>query len=153
MAGCALVVTHDRYFLNRTATSVLGFLGEGEVVHFSGDYDAYRAAREEAKASATRPNAAAPREEPRVVPSPASPDAPKPLTYAERIELDTILDRIAEAEAALHTIEHELADPALYASRGEEVRALQEKRAGAAAGVAKLTSRWELLESRRDVKR
>jgi ABC transport system ATP-binding/permease protein len=149
--GCALVVTHDRYFLNRTATSVLGFLGEGKVVHFSGDYDAYRTAREEAIASASRPNEAEARGEPRVPSAPSN--APKPLTYAERIELEAILDLIAEAEAGLAAIERELADPKLYASRGEDVRALQEKRARAAARVAELTSRWELLESRRDVRR
>jgi ATP-binding cassette subfamily F protein uup len=146
--GCALVVTHDRYFLNRAATSVLGFLGDGEVVHFSGDYDAYRAAREEAKAPK--------------LPHPHSlsaggeggrRDAAKPLTYAERIELDTIMDRISEAESQLTEIEGELADPTLYSARGDSVRALQEKRASAAARVFELTSRWEMLESRRDAKK
>jgi ATP-binding cassette subfamily F protein uup len=146
--GCALVVTHDRYFLNRTATSVLGFLGDGEVVHFSGDYDAYRAAREEGKALAARSRSVA-----RPTKLPDTDDAPKPLTYAERIELDTILDRIGEAEAHLAEIERELADPTLYSARGDSVRALQQKRASAVARVGKLTSRWETLESRRDAKK
>ncbi len=154
--GCALVVTHDRYFLNRTATSVLGFLGEGKVVHFSGDYEAYRTAREEAKTAvaAARPKETAragtaedaPRED-------ASRGAGKPLTYAERIELDGIMDRIAESEARLAEVERELGDPSLYAARGDGVRALQEKRASAAAEVAELTARWETLESRREAKR
>lgn len=148
--GCALVVTHDRYFLNRTATSVLGFLGEGKVVHFSGDYEAYRAAREEAKAMAV----ARPKETARADTAEDAPrGAGKPLTYAERIELDGIMDRIAEAEASLARIEGELADPSLYAAGGDGVRALQEKRASAAAKVAELTVRWETLESRREAKR
>jgi ATP-binding cassette subfamily F protein uup len=146
--GCALVVTHDRYFLNRAATSVLGFLGDGEVVHFPGDYDAYRAAREEGKAQAVRSRSVA-----RATEATDAHDAPKPLTYAERIELDTIMDRIGEAESQLTDIERELADPTLYSARGDSVRALQEKRARAAARVGELTSRWEMLESRRDAKK
>ncbi len=39
--GCAVVVSHDRYFLNRTATHILAFEGEGVVHFFEGDYDTY----------------------------------------------------------------------------------------------------------------
>ncbi|MFT7620364.1 MAG: sulfate-transporting ATPase [Planctomycetota bacterium] len=39
--GCAVVVSHDRYFLNRTATHILAFEGEGRVHFFEGDYDTY----------------------------------------------------------------------------------------------------------------
>jgi ATP-binding cassette subfamily F protein uup len=80
-------------------------------------------------------------------------EAQKPLTYAERLELDKILDRIAEAESRLADIERKLADPALYASRGNEVRDLQEGRERAQSAVTELTARWEELESRRDAKR
>ncbi len=39
--GCAIVVSHDRYFLNRTATHIMAFEGEGKVRFFEGDYDTY----------------------------------------------------------------------------------------------------------------
>ncbi|HGY91115.1 MAG TPA: energy-dependent translational throttle protein EttA [Planctomycetes bacterium] len=39
--GCAVVVSHDRYFLNRTATHILAFEGDGHVHFFEGDYDTY----------------------------------------------------------------------------------------------------------------
>jgi ABC transport system ATP-binding/permease protein len=150
--GCALVVTHDRYFLNRVATSILGFVGHGEVVRYAGDYDAYRRAREEAKAlELDSPRIASHRRA--SAPSAAVSLENKPLTYAERIELEQILDRIAEAEADLATIESELLDPALYASRGAEVREVQERRERAALRVSGLTTRWEALELRRDLKR
>ncbi len=49
--GCAIVVSHDRYFLNRVATHVLAFEGDGHVHFFEGDYDTYvdwkKARREE----------------------------------------------------------------------------------------------------------
>ena len=41
--GSAIVVTHDRYFLNRVATHILAFEGEGEVNFFHGDYEGYKA--------------------------------------------------------------------------------------------------------------
>ncbi len=144
--GCALVVTHDRYFLNRVATSVLAFeRGKTEVLHYPGGYDDYRAirdaqarpsaappppktstsvkaaavapTREKTKATASQP----PRASSERPPAPAAPSAApslatRPLTYGERIELDKILGVIASAEDELRVLEGRLADPALYTS-------------------------------------
>ncbi len=46
-AGCAIVVSHDRWFLNRIATHILAFEGEGKARWFEGDYGMYAARREE----------------------------------------------------------------------------------------------------------
>lgn len=40
-AGCAVVVSHDRWFLNRICTHILAFEGEGNVFFFEGDYSEY----------------------------------------------------------------------------------------------------------------
>lgn len=40
-AGCAIVITHDRWFLDRIATHILAFEGNSEVVWFEGNYQAY----------------------------------------------------------------------------------------------------------------
>jgi ATP-binding cassette ChvD family protein len=40
-AGCAVVITHDRWFLDRVATHILAFEGDSEVVWFEGAYDEY----------------------------------------------------------------------------------------------------------------
>ncbi|MHC8508487.1 MAG: energy-dependent translational throttle protein EttA [Rhodospirillales bacterium] len=42
-AGCAVVISHDRWFLNRLATHILAFEGDSQVVWFEGDYDGYEA--------------------------------------------------------------------------------------------------------------
>ena len=42
-AGCAVVVSHDRWFLNRIATHILAFEGESHVEWFEGNYEAYEA--------------------------------------------------------------------------------------------------------------
>jgi sulfate-transporting ATPase len=40
-AGCAVIITHDRWFLDRIATHILAFEGESEVVWYEGNYQAY----------------------------------------------------------------------------------------------------------------
>jgi len=40
-AGCAVVVSHDRWFLDRIATHILAFEGEGQVYFFEGSYSEY----------------------------------------------------------------------------------------------------------------
>ena len=40
-AGCAVVVSHDRWFLDRIATHILAFEGDSKVVYFEGSYSEY----------------------------------------------------------------------------------------------------------------
>ena len=40
-AGCAIVITHDRFFLDRIATHILAFEGDSQVVWFEGNFQAY----------------------------------------------------------------------------------------------------------------
>jgi ATP-binding cassette subfamily F protein uup len=143
--GCAIVVTHDRWFLNRVATSILSFEGDGKVVLYAGNYDAYRLQRErrEEEQEKERPVEAKPA---RVVVEKRS----KGLTYAERIELEGLIDRIAQAEEEVATLERELSDPGLYASRGKEVPVLHGRLAEAKQRADTLTARWEELEVKRE---
>lgn len=50
--GCAIVITHDRYFLDRVATHVIGFEGEGRVEFCTGAWDAYAEQRAKREAEA-----------------------------------------------------------------------------------------------------
>jgi energy-dependent translational throttle protein EttA len=40
-AGCVLVISHDRWFIDRLATHILSFEDEGEVIFFEGNFQAY----------------------------------------------------------------------------------------------------------------
>jgi ATPase subunit of ABC transporter with duplicated ATPase domains len=51
-AGCAVVITHDRWFLNRVATHMLAFEGDSRVVWFEGNYEDYEADRHKRLGSA-----------------------------------------------------------------------------------------------------
>lgn len=44
-AGCAVVISHDRWFLDRIATHILAFEGDSQVVYFEGNYQEYEADR------------------------------------------------------------------------------------------------------------
>jgi ATPase subunit of ABC transporter with duplicated ATPase domains len=44
-AGCALIISHDRWFLDRTATHILAFEGDSRAVWFEGNYQDYEADR------------------------------------------------------------------------------------------------------------
>jgi ABC transport system ATP-binding/permease protein len=142
--GTALVVTHDRWFLDRVATGLLVFAGEGRVVRHEGGYTDWRErerALDAAKPRAGERKAAAAKIEPR-------PRAA--ITHGERRELDGILERVDAAERRVAELEAALADPALYAAGGDPreigriATALEEARAEA----ARLVERWEDLSLR-----
>jgi len=46
-SGCAVIISHDRWFLDRVATHILAFEGEGKVRFFEGNFQAYEAKRHE----------------------------------------------------------------------------------------------------------
>jgi ATP-binding cassette subfamily F protein uup len=146
--GCAIVVSHDRYFLNSVATSILAFEGDGKVVRYPGGYDSYRTLRDEAAARAVeKTEKPAPKQAP--APAPAAAPAPKKLTHAERIELEGILDRIAEAEDQVKALEVKLADPNVYGKGADAMKQLRADYETAGAEVTRLLARWEALEARR----
>jgi ATPase subunit of ABC transporter with duplicated ATPase domains len=44
-AGCAVIISHDRWFLDRIATHILAFEGDSKVIWFEGNYSEYEADR------------------------------------------------------------------------------------------------------------
>ena len=146
-SGTAVVVTHDRWFLDRVATSILAFEEGGKVTRYPGNYDAYRTAKQGEKADetarraleSTRPKARA-----------ASTPPPRAaLTSAEKRELAGILEEIDAAEARVRLSESALSDPAAYARGGDEVRRRTEALAAAKADVLAKVARWEELEAKK----
>jgi ATP-binding cassette subfamily F protein uup len=148
--GCALVVSHDRYFLDRVATSILAFEGDGRVTRYPGSYETYRSLRRPPEASQAAPETL--RSAPEIAEAPKT-AGPKPLTFAERRELEGILDEISSLETGLKDLEVQLSDPLLYTRGHEEAQRLRAEHAKVERLLAERTGRWEELESRRDVKR
>jgi ATP-binding cassette subfamily F protein uup len=140
--GCVLAVSHDRYFLDRVATSILVFESDGRVVRYPGNYSTYLSLRPpEPRVTTTTPVARSRAVAPKAVPQ-------KSLTRAERLELDGLVDAIGAAEARATALEAALSDPDLYATGADRAKDILADLARARAEVATLTARWELLESR-----
>ncbi len=149
--GCALVVSHDRWFLDRVATAILAFTrrpdGTSDVTLYEGSYSDYLARvlprdAPAARAAAPKPAAPAAALAPAVAPR-------AKLSYKETQELSGIEAAIQAAEEDLARREAELADPALYKDRGADVPALTTGLARARGEVERLYARWSELEARR----
>ena len=54
--GCAVVISHDRWFLDRIATHILAFEGDSEVIWFEGNYQAYHDWMRKQKGSSWQPH-------------------------------------------------------------------------------------------------
>ncbi len=142
--GTALVVTHDRWFLDRVATSLLVFEGDGRVVPHAGNYTTYVSLRTQQPQK--RPSA--PRADRKRRPRAATPDGPRPLTYAERLELEKLEEQVESADARVVELEARMADPELYRAESKKVPELIKELEAARAEAARLMERWEELESR-----
>jgi ATP-binding cassette subfamily F protein uup len=130
-AGCLLVVSHDRYFLDRTVEHIFRFEGEGVVRQYPGNYSAFLEIRERQTAEAAE--AAKPTAEKTIKPAAAPKDtgAPRKLSFKERRELETLEAEIDRAEARKTEIDAELAanasDSALVQRLYSELQMLNEK--------------------------
>jgi ATP-binding cassette subfamily F protein uup len=141
--GCALIVSHDRWFLDRVATGILAFEGDGSVLFYEGDYTSYAARRP--GASAPRPNGALHQTDggrtARVRTA-----GPRKLSFKERQELGGIEEAIHGAEGRVAELEAILQDPAVFRERAAEVPALVAALDAARAEVAALFDRWQELD-------
>ena len=152
--GTSLVVTHDRWFLDRVATSILHLAGDGTATKYAGAYDAFQRARE-AEAYRKKELDAAAREKSKPPSAeksrPPSRESNRPkagLTSAEKSELATILDAIENAEEGVAHLSSMLAGKDAY---GDEtrVKALLTDLANAKSKAERLTARWEELEAKK----
>lgn len=153
--GSVIVVSHDRYFLNRVATDLLVFEGEGRVVHYVGNYDTYLSLRpspnetsastrpSEVQGNASQAAAAAP-------PSKAtSGKRPPKLTFKEEQELATIEQRIEAAETLVAELQAKLSAPDFYRSGSSQVEEVKKSLEEAEREVNEAMARWEELETKR----
>jgi ATP-binding cassette subfamily F protein uup len=151
--GSLVLVTHDRYMLDRVSTIVLGLDGEGNAEPFA-DYRQWESwqtnRKQSAKASGVgkkAPQAAANA----AADGQGSPPARsrKKLPYLEAREYATIEQRVAEAEKILQSKREQLEDPAI-ASDGPRLLALNGELEAAEKAVDELYTRWSELEAKQN---
>ena len=139
--GGLVLVTHDRYLLDRVSTEVLALDGSGRSYSLA-DYAQWERTREEL-APPTPPPAKPKATEPK-------PTAPvgRRLSTNEQRELAGMEEKIVEAETLIVTLQERLSDPEIVADHRLMQVALDEYEKSQ-EDVAKLYLRWEELESRK----
>jgi ATP-binding cassette subfamily F protein uup len=142
-AGSALIVSHDRWFLDRVATSILSFEENGRVVMHRGNYSEYRARQNKGtkEAAPAKPVRTAPQ----VKTAPKS--QARKLSFKEKRELEGLFELIEATELRISALTQELADPKTYEERGDSVAETNNQLEQARAEVETLSARWEELES------
>ena len=148
--GVVLVVSHDRYFLNRVCTDILAFEGDGKIHHSVGDYDYYLEKKQKAAVAASRQSAAilATNKSAALSRDAATTSAkPRKLSFKEQRELEGMEAQIHTVEAEVARIEGFFADPEFFRKHAAKVNQLTHDLEAAKANVTKLYSRWEALEA------
>jgi len=140
--GSIVLVTHDRYLLDRVSTLVLGLDGERGAESFA-DYAQWESWQAERKRAPNETEA--PRRSPQA--SERSTQSPKKLSYVEAREYATIEERISDAEQVLQRKRAELENPAI-ASDGTKLVVAQAAMEEAQRDLDALYARWAELEEK-----
>lgn len=141
--GSSVVVSHDRWFLDRVATHVLHLDGEGGVRLHTGDVSSLlekvAAEREAEKGEAKRT-----KEKLRQVP-PKPKETKKGLAPWEERELDELTEAIDSLEGRIAEFDEQLADPSTYTDDGTKARELEAQKRVVQAELDPKLERWEAL--------
>jgi ATP-binding cassette subfamily F protein uup len=144
--GALVLVTHDRYLLERVSTEILALDGKGNANIYV-DLAQWERARDEAEQAEQAAKKAA-------QPKPVSAEKPKPssekkrLTWNEQRELEKMEATILAAETEVESLQSQVADPTVMANH-VQLHEAYEKLAAAQHEVERLYARWADLESRK----
>ncbi|HEY2588831.1 MAG TPA: ABC-F family ATP-binding cassette domain-containing protein [Tepidisphaeraceae bacterium] len=142
-AGALILVTHDRFMLDRVSTEILALDGRGTARPFA-SLEQWQAAKDEQEQrDAAAAKAAAPRP---AIPKPAA-SVKKRLTWNEQRELEGMEEKILAAEEDLHAQQRRMENPAVLADH-VKLREVCTKVDEAQKLVQSLYERWQELEAR-----
>ena len=147
--GCVIVVSHDRYFVDKVADHLLVFCGGGEIRDFAGTYSEYVAWKREYEA-ARRAEAAQARPKPQAAKTQAAKTqaaeaVPRKLSFNEKRELEALETEIPALEAEKAALEASLSSGTLPV---EELTAQSRRIAELIASIDEKTMRWLELSER-----
>jgi len=144
-----LVVSHDRYFLNRVCNHILAFDEPGHPAMDVGDFDYYfsRKLAKEAALQAAAQNTAKPAASQA---QPVPKKVQKKLSYSEGRELEQLENAIPEQEEQIAQIEARFADPASFKDPVKEMRELTDQLNALKADLEVKYARWEELAEKQE---
>ena len=138
--GCVVVVSHDRYFLNRVCNGILSFERNGQIHYSEGDYNYYVQKRKDRLKENEAETIKVKKEDTRVKPK------VRKLTWKEKKELETIEEDIIIAEEEVTRIEGIFTSPDFYERYTEKTNELNKQLEEAKEKVKELFERWQELE-------
>ena len=140
--GSLVLVTHDRYMLDRVSTIVLGLDGRGGAERFAdySQWETWQAEREQAAETTARAATRAPS-------AGTAPSSKKKLSYLEAREYASIEERVAAAELVLDTKRVQSGDPSIATDSARLMSAHAELEE-AQKEVDELYARWAELEKK-----
>mgnify|MGYP005960773701 FL=1 len=142
--GCVIVVSHDRYFVDKVADHLLVFCGGGEIKDFAGTYSEYVAWKREYE-SARRSEEAQARPKVQSSRSGTSDAAPRKLSFNEKRELEVLETEIPALEAEKAALETSMSSGTLSIA---ELTAQSERIAQLIGLIDEKTMRWLELSER-----
>jgi ATP-binding cassette subfamily F protein uup len=148
--GTLILVSHDRDFVDRLATSTIGLDGKGRAVETPGGWQDFIAQNPGFFARLPIAAFAAPRTTVQPVAKPAPAAKPGKLSYKDQRRLEELEKLIAEAPGRIAALEAKLADPALYTRDPAAFQALSRDLDALHAAVASGEEEWLALEERRE---
>ena len=142
--GCVLVVSHDRYFLDRVCDRVIAFEGQGRISLCAGNYSYYQEKRAQAAAAElAMVNAVA--KKPKFVAAPSTGNVRK-ISNKELREHADLEVQMAKLETDIAELEAQLADPQFFVTKAAEVNDYLKKVEQKKAEMDKRFTRWAELE-------
>ncbi|MCI0535182.1 MAG: ATP-binding cassette domain-containing protein [Verrucomicrobiales bacterium] len=148
--GVVLVVSHDRYFLNRVCTDILAFEGQARIFHSVGDYDYYLEKKERGNLAAEREAAAIlspSKSMDRSREADAKAAKPRKMSFKEARELESMEAQIQAVDEEIARIEGLFTSPDFHRTHGTQTSQLTAELAAAKEHLARLYQRWEELEA------
>ena len=144
--GAVLVVSHDRYFLDRICDQIVAFEDDGVFVQ-PGNYSYYLEKKKErdARKSSFRIPATTATAQPAAGKTKSA--RPRKLSFKEQRELEGMEDAILKLENRVAEVEATLNDPTFHATRSRETPTLVKELETGKAEIARLYDRWQELAS------
>jgi len=142
--GCVIVVSHDRFFLNHVCNGILAFESDGNLNYELGNYDDYLAKKKQSSLKKTANNVDFTNQNlQKKIKTPQK----RKLTWKEKIEMESMEEKITGKEIKKSKIEQLFADPEFYKTDATETKKLQLELKNLEIALDLLYSRWEELES------
>lgn len=107
--GCILIVSHDRYFMDRLVDHLFAFEGEGQIRDFPGNYSQYRIFTEQQKSQ----TAVAKPVEDKPVTAPSAAPSKKGFSYKEKLEFEQLEKELPVLQLEKETLTGHLNEPGL----------------------------------------